>query len=143
MSGKKTLTSEMKEKIESVLLVDDDSITNFINERLIKKLNITEEVKISVNGREALKYIHEASQSSSCPELIFLDINMPVMNGLEFLQSYSQGSYCEKKPIIIILSSSSNRHDFDELNKYPSVCGFVDKPLTEEKVKFILKEYFA
>lgn len=132
----------MKEKIETVLLVDDDSITNFINARLIKKLDITEDIRISMNGQEALSYIHEASLSRNCPELIFLDINMPVMNGIEFLQSYSKGSYCKKKPIIIILSSSSNRKDVEELNKYPSVCGFIDKPLTTEKVKSILKEHF-
>jgi CheY-like chemotaxis protein len=128
------------EKID-VLLVDDDNISNFINSRLINRLNIACKVQVKLNGKEALSYISEAEKK--CPDLIFLDINMPVMNGFEFLQTYSRGTYCSRKPIIIILTTSSDGNDIEELEKYPEVCGFLNKPLTEEKVVSVLRTHFA
>jgi response regulator of citrate/malate metabolism len=129
------------DKIDSILLVDDDNITNFINARLLNKLNIANRVQISINGQEALNYINEIE--NKCPDLILLDINMPVMNGFEFLQSYCERHYCSNLPVIIILTTSSDHKDIEQLEKYPVVCGFMNKPLTEEKISSILKEHFV
>jgi CheY-like chemotaxis protein len=127
------------EKID-VLLIDDDNISNFINSRLISRLNIACKVQVKLNGQEALSYINDGKEK--CPDLIFLDINMPVMNGFEFLQSYSRGSYSKRKPIIIILTTSSDANDLEELQKYPEVCGFLNKPLTEDKITSVLRTHF-
>lgn len=131
------------EKLHKILLVDDDTITNFMNERLLKKLNISEEVKVSINGLEALNYIKDESSSKECPELIFLDINMPVMNGIEFLESFKDCNCCERKPVVVILTTSSDPGDLDKISNFPFVGGFLNKPLTEQKIQDICSKHFV
>lgn len=79
-------------KLCCILLVDDDSTTNYLNRKLLEKLAITDRVVVALNGHEALTVLAtecpEASPSS--PALIFLDINMPLMKGFEFLEAYQQ-----------------------------------------------------
>ena len=132
------------DKIHKVLLVDDDNITNFINIRLIRKMGIAEEVVSSQNGAEALDYIkNKASGTQSCPELIFLDINMPVMNGFEFLEAFNSADSCTKKPVVVILTTSSNENDMLRLKQSALVSGFLNKPLTEAKMQEVYKTHFA
>jgi CheY-like chemotaxis protein len=131
------------EKIESILLVDDDPICNFLHSRLIKKLDITDHIQISLNGREALNYIDNESEFKKCPQLIFLDINMPVMNGIEFLQIYTEGNHCIGKPVIIILTTSHSTQDLEKCKSYFHVNGYLNKPLTPEKIDTVLKAFFS
>ena len=130
-------------KIKCALLIDDDSINNFINERLLKKLNIADTIKVVLNGEEAIKYIHQTcSAEQPCPELILLDINMPVMDGFEFLKEYKNLDFKNKKSIIIImLTTSTNPNDTERLND-SGASGYVNKPLTEQKLLDIMKQYF-
>lgn len=127
-------------KIEKILLVDDDSINNFINARLLKKLEIADEVNISLNGEEAINYLNDCS---NCPQLILLDINMPVMDGFGFLDCYNTCACCKNSPVIVVLTTSSNKRDLERLTEYPSVTAFLNKPLTEEKITKVVKEYFG
>ena len=130
-------------RVNSIMLVEDDQITNFINERLIKKLNITPEIKVSLNGKEALVKIDECLKSNHlCPELIFLDINMPVMDGFEFLQNFQRLDFENKdRTIIVMLTTSSNSNDLEKLENLGHK-DFLNKPLTEDKLKSILDKYF-
>jgi len=130
-------------RIKSILLVDDDSINNFINEKLIKRLNVTDEVKIVLNGEEALNLLQEIIDSGQkCPELILLDINMPVMDGFEFLEAYKTLDFPDKKSVVIVmLTTSTNPLDIKKLND-SGVFGYVNKPLTDEKFSSILNEHF-
>lgn len=127
--------------INSVLLVDDDPITNFINTRLIKKMNIAEEFKVALNGKEALQKIEEfCNNGNRCPEMILLDINMPVMDGFEFLRYFEKMNIKNKEGArIVILTTSNNPGDLEKLKKF-NVKGFINKPLTEEKLKQVLNE---
>jgi response regulator of citrate/malate metabolism len=129
-------------KIESVLLIDDDPICNFLHSNLLKKHNITDHIQISPNGHEAFIYIDAESKLRNCPQLIFLDLNMPVMNGFEFLEAYSDGVFCERKPVIIILTTSSDHLDLAKLEKHSMVNGYLNKPLTIEKINTVLQTYF-
>jgi CheY-like chemotaxis protein len=131
-------------KIKCALLIDDDSINNFINERLIKKLNIAEEVKVVLNGQEGLKYIQEICiPQHTCPELILLDINMPVMDGFEFLKEYKILDFSGKNSIIIImLTTSTSPNDTERLND-SGASGYINKPLTENKLIELMQQFFS
>ena len=132
------------EKLKCALLVDDDSINNFINERLLKKLDIAEKIKIVLNGEEALKFIEEIIASAAPPpDLILLDINMPVMDGFEFLQNYKKMDFPGKKSIVIVmLTTSTNPNDTKRLND-SGASGYINKPLTEQKLKDVMAQYFG
>ncbi|HEY8399830.1 MAG TPA: response regulator [Cytophagaceae bacterium] len=129
-----------REKLDCILLVDDDSINNYINERLLKKLHVANSIRIAVNGEEAIEMIKEYcnSHNNCCPEIILLDINMPVMNGFEFIESFQKLEIKNKgKVTITILTSSSNTKDIEKirsLGNYP----YINKPLTEQKLKDLL-----
>ncbi len=128
-------------KINCVLLVDDDNINNFINERLLKKLNITHNVKVAMNGEEALDFL-KSNAENLFPELILLDINMPVMDGFEFLQEYKKADFDGKQPpYIIMLTTSTNPNDVDKVKK-SDVAGYINKPLTEPKIMEIVQKHF-
>lgn len=125
----------MNIKISSVLLVDDDNINNFINERLIKKLSFTENISVVTNGQEALDFINQKIKSKAAlPELILLDINMPVMDGFEFIEQY-RNIPDKGKTNIIVLTTSTNDKDLHRVSDAKEVSGFINKPLTEEKLK--------
>lgn len=131
-------------KINSILLVEDDSITNFINERLLNKLEFAESIKIALNGFEALTFIKDClSNNRNCPQLIFLDINMPVMDGFEFLNEFKNLSFPGKdEVVIVVLTTSTNLNDIDKL-KGSGNTDFVNKPLTKEKVVNIVNKHFS
>ena len=124
------------QKLNCILLIDDDDINNYMNERLIKKLNVSHNVKVTLNGKEGLEFIkhHCSLNDDKCPELIFLDINMPVMDGFEFLQAF-EGLNLENRERmnINILTSSHNEKDIAML-KVLGKFNFINKPLTEEKL---------
>jgi CheY-like chemotaxis protein len=130
--------------IKRVLLIDDDDVNNFINARLLRKLSITEDIKISSNGEEGLRYLQELSScSENFPDLILLDINMPVMDGFEFLERFSTLHFDGKRPTVIMLTTSSNEKDLHQLYQYPEVAGYLNKPLNEAKFISIFQKHFA
>lgn len=130
--------------INCTLLVDDDSINNFINQRLIEELAITEELSLAENGLEALEYIKQYSEDEvKCPSLILLDINMPVMDGFEFLQEFENLNFPSKENIkIVMLTTSTSQKDVDKLEGY-SIAGYINKPLTDEKIMDIVDRLFG
>ena len=77
----------MRKKLECILLIDDDDEDNFYHKIVIERMNITKRIEVAYNGLEALEFLQKESQI--IPELIFLDINMPKMNGWEFLEKDS------------------------------------------------------
>lgn len=131
-------------KLSSILLVDDDKTTNFLNELMLRKLAVAEKLLVALNGQEALEVLREhcTEGTPSCPVLIFLDINMPVMNGFEFLDAYRQLPWIQQQPtIIVMLTTSLHSRDLRQAEQLP-VAGFVSKPLTEQKVQAILQKHF-
>jgi CheY-like chemotaxis protein len=133
-------------KVNCILLIDDDSINNFINERLIRKLNVANEIKIALNGEDGLAYITKHcsnNDGSSCPELILLDINMPVMNGFDFIRAFENIDIKNKSKVkIIILTTSRNQKDVEILKSLGNF-EFINKPLTEEKLFNCLAKVIA
>ena len=127
-------------KFKKILLVDDDDTSNLLTTMVISEMNITEGVDVALNGEEALNYIIEncqqvpADEQKKCPSLILLDINMPIMDGFEFLEAYKKRFDPTNKIPVVMLSSSSNSKDFDKAKSY-NVKGYIVKPLNEEKLQ--------
>jgi CheY-like chemotaxis protein len=132
----------MKSKLNSVLLIDDDEPTNFYTQLIVEESGCTGHVKVAQGGQEALDYLSNHSQNG--PDLIFLDINMPAMDGWEFLDNYKKlHKDRHGKVIVVMLTTSLNPDDRQKANDMPEISGFESKPLTEEKLNKILKEHFA
>ena len=127
------------------MLVDDDEATNFINEMVIKKADCAEQVHIAENGQQALDFLQESVGGSyPHPELIFLDINMPMVNGWEFLEQYKKLDALQKGDIIIVmLTTSFNPYDQTKAEGMKEITGFRNKPLTKDVLNEILQEYFT
>jgi CheY-like chemotaxis protein len=130
-------------KLSSILLIDDDKITNFLNQLLLNDLGIAQQVLTAENGQEALRVIQEQCEGSGCPALILLDVNMPVMNGFEFLQAYEELAFTRKQSIIVVmLTTSLHPRDVKRLTGMP-IQGFLSKPLTKAMVQELVKKHFS
>jgi len=135
----------MKQRLNSVLLIDDDEPTNFYTQLIVEESGCTEHIKVAQGGREALEYLSNASQGDDYPrpDLIFLDINMPAMDGWEFLDHYKKMNKDRRgKVIVVMLTTSLNPDDRQKASEMPEISAFESKPLTEEKLDKILKEHF-
>ena len=132
------------QKLSSILLVDDDATTNYLNESLLRSLKVTDQFLIARDGLEALTLLQNqcAAPTTSCPALVLLDVNMPVLNGMEFLEAYQRLPLAHREAIIIVmLTTSMNSQDLARLNELP-IAGLASKPLTEEKINTILQLHF-
>ncbi|MVN20696.1 response regulator [Mucilaginibacter arboris] len=122
----------------NIMLVDDDEINNFITVKLIRKAFPDSVLSTYLNGRLAIDRLKDIlqHQPENIPDYILLDINMPVMNGWEFLEEYKQLNFdSDKKITIYILSSSVFSNDIDKSKSYESVASFISKPLNLESIK--------
>ena len=121
----------------TILLVDDDDATNYINQLIIARAGI-EQVIATENGREALVYLHE-NQHNNPVDLILLDLNMPIVSGWEFLELYQQLPKKETINIYIMLSTDIGMVKKEELNRYDAVKGFIEKPLSKSSFLQVLE----
>ncbi len=139
----------MKKRLNCVLLVDDNESDNFIHKRVLEKSGIANNIAIALNGKEALEFLTAKIQngqfegSYTQPELIFLDINMPIMDGWEFLEEYHKLDIAQKgKVVFIMLTTSLNPSDRVKAETLLESGCFHFKPLTIEMINGIMERRF-
>jgi CheY-like chemotaxis protein len=122
-------------RFDLVMLVDDNDTYNFINRRILEKKGFAKNIQVQSSGIGALSYLEENLDTpGKLPDIIFLDVKMPLMNGHEFLFKLEQivetvnGSKCK----VVMLSSSGEEEDIRQSSQFPSVINYIQKPLTAD-----------
>lgn len=134
-------------KVNCILLVDDNYADNVFHKIQIIEADICNQIKVVTNGREALDYVIKSGESNQSkefpkPDIIFLDINMPDMNGFEFLEEYHKlDEMLKAKIVIIMLSTSLNPNDKTKAIAFKEVTGFQNKPLTVKILHETVERY--
>lgn len=125
------------------MLVDDNPDDNFYHERVIKRSNSAEIVVSKQTGLDALEYLKSEKDNNLHPDLIFLDINMPGMNGWEFLEEYRKlDEKFKSRAIVVMLTTSENPDDKMKAETMNIASDFKTKPLTKEMLEEIVNKYF-
>ncbi|WP_426061246.1 response regulator [Hymenobacter sp. B1770] len=131
-------------KLSSVLLVDDDPRTNDLNERLLKQLQVADRYFAATDGTDALAALQDlaAEAHPTSPVLVLLDVKMPGMDGMAFVEAYQKLPEERQQAVVIVMHTASmNSVDLGRIESLP-IAGLVSKPLTKEKLDTILKLHF-
>jgi CheY-like chemotaxis protein len=124
------------------MLIDDDEIFTYIIKKIIEESEISEQITIFNNGRDAINYLTEAAEEETLlPKVIFLDLNMPLLDGWGFLDEYIRlkPKMCKKINLYVITSSVST-YDHEKSKEYSDITDFIVKPLAKEKFISIVKK---
>ncbi|PBJ14489.1 response regulator [Flavobacterium sp. ACN6] len=131
--------------LEQILCIDDDPITLMLCKKVISKSSFSHEVITAQNGEEALlhfntlKYTND--KNTKKPELIFLDLNMPIMGGWEFLDHFTSPDYSDfNSAPVIVLSSTIDPEDLAKAKQYPIIIDFLSKPITQPMLEYLKKK---
>ncbi len=126
-------------KYRSVMLIDDNEIDNLINQKMIEAASITEYIYTHTGAKSAIEFLRNMEKidvaDKVLPDVIFLDIDMPLMDGFQFLDEFEKLSTSSKKKCkIVMLTSSINPQDFNRSKKYVNVKLYLNKPLSHESI---------
>lgn len=135
----------MTQQLNMILLIDDDEPTNFYNEHIINQSGIVKTVVPMLSGISALEFLKtEVDGKFPKPDLIFVDINMPAMNGWEFLDEYEKLDEKHKGDVVVMmLTTSLNPDDEVKAQEFGSIQGFKRKPLNQKELLEIVNHHFS
>jgi CheY-like chemotaxis protein len=127
--------------MKNVLLVDDDHIFNFLSAKILQKTGLAGEINTALNGKEALEILNKHYRESvTVPDVILLDLNMPIMDGFTFLEAFKDLKMPHKDEIqIIVVSSSQDPRDIQRAREL-GVKHYMQKPITEHGLKAVLND---
>ena len=124
--------------IKNILLVDDDEVFHLLSNKLLQRLGITRDIYTARNGREALDFVASHDLTAEGPHVIFLDLNMPIMNGFAFIEALkSQEISHHDRIVIVIVSSSQDPTDLARA-KALGIKHYLTKPISEESIREVL-----
>ncbi|HMB64896.1 MAG TPA: response regulator [Eudoraea sp.] len=134
----------MKQKLQCILLVDDDPATNFLHKMIMKRAGCAEKIVCVENGLRALEYLQTPEHGNHPqPDLILLDINMPGMTGWEFLDRYKDlEAACRGVKVILMLTTQLDPADMEKARNIAEIDGFMHKPMTVEMLNELLRKHF-
>lgn len=125
----------------AIVLIDDDEITNYIHKQVLSHSEVANTVYVLLNGKEAIDFFKSLNGSFEGELLVLLDINMPIVNGWEFLEKYKHLPVPKDRIHIFILTTSENPRDYERAQEYSFLIqGFFRKPLTKEKICEFIKK---
>lgn len=124
---------------KNILLVDDDQVFNFINQKVLKNMDIADEIHTALNGKEALDLLNGyLSGSRAIPDVIFLDLNMPIMDGFAFLEAFKRLNMPHKSKVsIVIVTSSTDPKDIERAKAF-GIDHYLTKPIKEADIRTAL-----
>ena len=130
--------------INNLAIIEDEEISAFITKKIIEMDRRTKQIHIFKNGETAIDYFKTyASEAQLLPEVIFLDLNMPVMNGWQFIEAYQKIFYkFAKKLEIYILSSSITIAEINKIKEIKVISGHIIKPITKQLFAELAKKHF-
>jgi len=127
---------------KAIMLIDDNEIDNLINQKIIEASNICDYIFTHTGGKSAIEFLRNIEKiapitgNQGLPELIFLDIDMPLMDGFQFLDEFDTLSHATKEYCkIVMLTSSINPQDMSKSKKYQYVKKYINKPLSPDNLK--------
>lgn len=137
------------EKIRNVLLIDDDTISSWLNQAMLERTALVEHIESISDGKSAIEFLQQCCSNpsdvtTSYPDLIFLDLDMPVVNGFDVLDALqkSENSAWLIRDRVIVLTTSINNKDLERANTY-HIHDYLIKPLTETKIKGVLERFIS
>jgi CheY-like chemotaxis protein len=126
-------------KYRAVMLIDDNEIDNLINQKMIEAAAVTENIYTHTGAKSAIEFLRNMEKldiaEQVLPDIIFLDIDMPLMDGFQFLDEFEKlGKSIRKKCKIVMLTSSINPQDFNRSKQHENVKIYLNKPLSHETI---------